>query len=135
MLQLTRLEDHTKTIGIDQSLCNRSSFEHKCLNNIKKIYQHAGKCDYQQNLKDILVADMVYTTQEVTDDIPSLPMKQTTVKKPSARKSLRLFTNIFDVEKKTTKQRVGDAKSRGRSIKIGNKLWTSKKTKRAFKNQ
>ena len=48
MLQSPRLEDHMKTIGIDQWLCNRSSFEHKCLNNIKKIYQHAGKCDDQK---------------------------------------------------------------------------------------
>ena len=59
MLQSSRLEDNMKTIGIDQWLCNRSSFEHKCLNNIKKIYQHAGKCDEQQKLKDILYAAMV----------------------------------------------------------------------------
>ena len=50
-----------KTIGIDQSLCIRSSFEHKCINNIKNIYQHAGKCDDQQNLKDILDDYMVST--------------------------------------------------------------------------
>ena len=36
MLQSSRLEDHIKNIGIDLSLCNRSYFEHKCLNNIKK---------------------------------------------------------------------------------------------------
>ena len=36
MLQLPRLEDHINTIGIDQSLCNRSSFEHNVLNNTKK---------------------------------------------------------------------------------------------------
>ena len=40
-----------------------SSFEHKCLNNIKKIYQHAGKCDDQQTLKDIIDADMVSTPE------------------------------------------------------------------------
>ena len=50
-----------KTIGIDQSLCNRSSFEHKYLNNIKNIYQHAVKCDDQQNLEDIIDAAMVST--------------------------------------------------------------------------
>ena len=50
-----------KTIGIYQSLCNRSSFEQKCMNNIENIYQHAGKCDDQQNIKDIIDADMVYT--------------------------------------------------------------------------
>ena len=53
MLQLSRFEDHMKTIGIDQSSFTRSSFEHRCMNNIKKIYQHAVKCDDQQNLKDI----------------------------------------------------------------------------------
>ena len=44
MLQSSRLEDHMKTIGIDQSSFIRSSFEHICMNNIKKIYQHAGNC-------------------------------------------------------------------------------------------
>ena len=43
-----------KTIGIDQSLYKRSYFEHRCMNNIKNIYQHAGKCDDQQNIKDII---------------------------------------------------------------------------------
>ena len=61
MLHSSRLEDHMKTIGIDQSLCTRSSFEQKCMNNIKKIYQHAGKCDYQQNIKDIIDAVILST--------------------------------------------------------------------------
>ena len=61
MLQSTRLEDPMKTIGIEQSLCKSFYFEHKCLNNIKKIYKHSGKCDNQQNLKDILDADIVLT--------------------------------------------------------------------------
>ena len=113
-----------KTIGIDQSLCNRSSFEHKCLNNTKNIYQNAGKCDYKQNLKDIIDAAMVSTTEEITDDSPSFTMNQTTVKK-SARKSLCLFTNISDVKNKTAKRCVGAAKSKLRSIKVGNILWTN----------
>ena len=61
MLQSSRLEDHMKTIGFDQSLYKRYYFEHKCMNNIKNIYQHEGKCDNQQNLKGILDADMVLT--------------------------------------------------------------------------
>ena len=129
MLESPRLVDNMKTIGIYQSLCNRSSFEQKCLNNIKKIYQHADKCDDQQNLKDINYDYMVYTTEEFTDDSPSLNMTLTTVKKPSARRSLCLFTNIFDVKKKTEKRCVGDAKSKRRAIKFGNSLWTNK-TKR-----
>ena len=50
-----------KTIGIDQSSFNMSSFEHRCINNIKKIYQHAGKCNDQQNLKDIIDSDILST--------------------------------------------------------------------------
>ena len=71
------------------------------MNNIKKIYQHAGKCDNQQNFKKIIDADMVLTPEGVTDDSPNVPMTSTPVKKPSARKSLCLFTNIFDVKNKT----------------------------------
>ena len=74
MLQSSRLEDHMKTIGIDQLLFKISSFEHKCMSSIKKIYQHAGKCDNQQNLKDILDADVVLTPEGVTDKSPNLPM-------------------------------------------------------------
>ena len=59
MLQSTRLEDHAKTIGIDQSFCKRSSFEHTCMKNIQNIYQHSGKCDDQQKLGDILDSAMV----------------------------------------------------------------------------
>ena len=61
-------------------------------------------------------------------------MTQTTVKKPSARKSLCLFTNIFDAKNKTAKRRVESAKSKCRAIKVG-KLACGpiKKTKRALK--
>ena len=50
---------------------------------------------------------MVCTPEEINDDSPSLNMKITTVLKPSARKSLHLFTNVFDVEKRTSIRRVG----------------------------
>ena len=43
-----RLNDHVKTIGINQSLSNNTLYEHKCLQKIKKIYKHAGKCDNQK---------------------------------------------------------------------------------------
>ena len=99
-----------KTIGIYQSVSNRASFEHKCLNNIKKIYQHAGKCDDQQKFKYHLEAAMVSTPGEITDDILSLTMTETTVNKPSSRKSIRLFTNIFDVKNRTAMHSVGSAK-------------------------
>ena len=61
MLQSPCLEDHTKNIGIDQSLSNRPPVEQIFFNHIKNIYQHAGKCDDQQSLKDIIDAAMVST--------------------------------------------------------------------------
>ena len=70
-----------KDIGIDQYLSNIDSFEHIYLNNIKQIYQHAGKCDDKQKFKDIFEAAMVSTPLEITDDSPSLPMNQSKVKK------------------------------------------------------
>ena len=89
-----------KTIGIDQSLSNKAIYEHKCLQIIKELYKHAGKCDDQQQFKDILEAAMVSIPQGFTNNIPRSPMTPTPVKKPSARKSLCLFTNILDVKKK-----------------------------------
>ena len=63
-----------------------------------KKYQHAGKCDGQQKLKDILDAAMVSTLEVVTDNSTSVPTSSTPVNKPSARKSLCLFNNILDVQ-------------------------------------
>ena len=46
----------------------------------KNIYQHAGKCDNHQNLKDIIDAAMVSNLEEVIDDSPNVPMKSKPVK-------------------------------------------------------
>ena len=105
------------------------------MNNIKEIYQHAGKCDDQQNFKDIIDAAMLSTPEGVTDNIPNAPMTLTPVKKPSARKSLCIFTNILDVKPKIEKRHIVAAKSKQRAIKVGNSLWIKKKTKREFKNK
>ena len=80
MLQSSRLEDHMKNIGIDQSSFARSSFENRCMNNIKKIYQHAGKYDDQQNLKYILESSLLSTTEGVTDNSPNVHMASKPVK-------------------------------------------------------
>ena len=63
MLQSTRLKYHVKPIGIEQSLIKNSLFEHKCMQNIKELYKHAGKCDDQQQLKGILEAAIVFTPE------------------------------------------------------------------------
>ena len=124
-----------KTIGIDQSSFTRSSFEHRCMNNTKNIYQHAGKCDYQQSFKDYIHAAILSTQEGFTDNSPNVHITSTTVKKPSYSKPLCLFTNILDVEPKTAKRRFVAKKSRRKAMKVCNSLWKKRKTKRAFKNQ
>ena len=49
------------------------------MNNIKKIYQPAGKCDDQQNLKDILDAAMVSTLEGVKDNSINVPLTSSIV--------------------------------------------------------
>ena len=99
MLQSPRLKDHVHTIGINKSSSKNAIYEHKCLENIKKLYKQAGKCDGQQQFKDILEDAMVSTPGGFTDDSPIYPMISTPVKKSRARKSLYLVTNILDVAK------------------------------------
>ena len=84
MLQSRRLKDYVKTIGIDQSLSKNALYEHKCLQNINKLYTHDGKWDDQQQFKDIIEDAMVSTTEGFIDNSTIYPMKSTPVKKPSA---------------------------------------------------
>ena len=53
---------------------------------------------------------MVSTTEVFTGNSPRSPMTPTPVKKPSARKSLCLFTNILYVKKKNAIRQVGASK-------------------------
>ena len=66
----------------------------------QKIYKQAGKCDDKKKIKDILDAAMVSTPEGFTDNSPISPITSTPVKKPSARKSLCMFTNILMRKKK-----------------------------------
>ena len=45
MLKSLQLKDHIQTIGIDQYLSKNAIYEHKCLENIKKLYKQSGKWD------------------------------------------------------------------------------------------
>ena len=54
MLQSPRLKYHVQTTVIDQYLSNNAIYEHKCLENIIKIYNQASKFDDQQKFKDII---------------------------------------------------------------------------------
>ena len=92
------------------------------MNNIKKIYQHTGKCDDQQNLKDIIDPAILSTPEGLTDNSPNAHITSSPVKKTSARKSLCLFTNILDVKPTTAKCRFVAAKSRHKAMKACNNL-------------
>ena len=119
-----------KTIGIGQSSFNMSTFKHRCMNNIKYIYQYAGNCDDQENLKEILEAALLYTPEGFIDNSPNVHMPSTLVKKPSARKSLGLFTKILDVKPTTAKLLFAAAKSIRKAMKVGNSLWTKKRNEK-----
>ena len=99
------------------------------MNNTKKIYQHAVKYDDLQNIKDVLEADLISTLDIFTDNSPNVHTTSSPVKKPSARKSLCLFTNILDVKPTTAKLRFVAAKSRRKSMKVCNSVWTKKNEK------
>ena len=98
MLQSPRIKYHVRTIGIDQELSNSALFEHRSLQNIRKLCKNSGKFGDQLQLKDIIEAAMVSTTEAFNDNSPISPMTPTTVNKSSARKSLCIFTNILDVK-------------------------------------
>ena len=69
---------------------------------------------------------MVSTPEVFTNKSPISPMKPTPVKKPSARKSLYMFTNILYVNKKTAYRRFGAAKYERKAIKYGDAPWVLK---------
>ena len=75
MLQSPCLKYHLQTIDINQSSSRNALYEHKSLENIKKLYKHASKCDDQKKFKDIL-EDAMFPTHEVfTNYSPIYPMK------------------------------------------------------------
>ena len=66
---------------------------------------------------------MVSTPKMFINNSPIYPMKSTLVMKPSARKSMCMFTNILEVKKKTAYRQVACAKSKFKAIKFGNTTW------------
>ena len=52
------------------------------------------------------------------------PGPSVTVKTPSAKKPIRLFTEAWYVKKDNSVRRVGDAKSKFKAIRAGSTLWS-----------
>ena len=86
----------------------------------------ASVIDDQQNLKDIIEAGILYTPEGVTYSSHNVHLTSSPVKKPSASKSMCLFTNILAVKPTTAKRRFVAEKSRRKAMKVCNSLWTKK---------
>ena len=69
---------------------------------------------------------MFSTPEGFNNNSPISPMTSTLVKKPSARKSLCMFTNVLEVKNKSSYCRVGAYKSKRKAIKILNTPWALK---------
>ena len=68
---------------------------------------------------------MVSNTDIFTDNSPMSPVPPMNVKKYSAIKSFRLFTEILDVKNKTAVQQVGDAKLKRKAVREGSMFWSN----------
>ena len=64
----------------------------------QKIIQSAAKLDYQQQYKYIIEAAMVSTPEIFFENSSMSPSPSVNVKNPSARKSICVFTEVFDVK-------------------------------------
>ena len=97
-------------------------YEHRCLENINKLYKTEGKCDYQQKYKAIIEVSMVSTPEGCTNNSQMTHNPSMYTKKPSAIKPLH-FSDTLDVKHKTAVCRFGADKANQNATKTGNVLW------------
>ena len=67
-------------IVFDQLLSNSDYYEHRCLENTKKLYKTAGKCDYEQQNKVMIEVEMVSTPEGCTNNSPMTPIPSASTK-------------------------------------------------------
>ena len=82
-----------------------------------KVCKSSGICDDKYYYKTILWAATVSTPKVFTDNSPLSPGPYVTVKNPSAKKSIRPFSEVLDVKQETDFWRLGAAKSNHKVIK------------------
>ena len=80
LLQPKLLKQHMVTIVVGQSSSNSKTYEHRCLENIKKLYKSSGKYDDQQQKKYIKEAATVSTPEIFNKKILMPPIQSMTVK-------------------------------------------------------
>ena len=115
-------------IGVYQLLSNSAMYELSCLENVKKLYKYSGKCDDQQQYKAIIKAAKIYTTKNLTENLPIDVDTLETLKNPGARKSLSQFLELLDVKKAV--RILGAPKTERKAIRKGSDLWSSIRNQR-----
>ena len=98
-------------------------YEHRCLENINKLYKSAGKCDDQQKYKVILEAYIVSTPEGLVDNILMDVSTSGTLKNPSARKSRSRFLALLDIIQKNECTQNGSSKKKRYYIWTVSALW------------
>ena len=73
---------------------------------------------------------MFYPPERFTDNSPMSPKYPMIVRNTSEIKSLYLFTEVFDVKKKTSVTRVCADKSKCKAVRAGTMLWSSIKNRK-----
>ena len=96
LLQSYRLKQNLVTIGIYLLISNKV----KC--KYQESMQIYWKCGDEQQYKSVIEASMVSTPEKFTNNSTMSPRPSVTVRNPSARKSLRIFTEVLDVKNKTS---------------------------------
>ena len=86
---------------------------------VKNLSKCAGKCDDQQQHKDIIRAAMISTTKGLTDNRPISLRTSAPVNKPSAIKPLRQFSEVLDVKHKNAVPGLGYSKSKRKYTAAG----------------
>ena len=61
-------------------------YEHKCMENINKLYKSAGICENQQHYKSIILETISSTLEGLTNNIMMSPVPFVTVKKSHCKK-------------------------------------------------
>ena len=115
---------HRVTILVYQPLSKSAMYEHRYLENIKKLYKSAWKYDDQQQWKAILETAMISTTEWFTYNSPMSLSQYATAKNTSARKSFCQFLYTLEVKHETAVHRFCSTKSKRKSTRAGNTLFT-----------
>ena len=76
-------------------------YEHRCLENIKKLYKCDGTCDYQHEYQAIIEADMVLNPEGLTYNSPVDVVTSGNINNPSISKLLSQFSELFNVNQGT----------------------------------